>query len=190
MKKGKVRPKTISEIAEETKFTLLTNICFAQQEGSKMRLDCHALLIEEDTFESFGEEGATRHELRGFGPDAAWPVFTYWLDKEKSLPYEISGRTSNNNIVMLSDDPEDSEKLVSKPIFSGYFLKFVDGLTFYLQSEDHTKPLDIYKQVGNITGVWEVLRQKVSEYWSAPYMPYLKYAPPFKGFKHDNWVRY
>lgn len=154
------------EVERETKYTLLTNIQFVQRTNDNMRIGCHALLFTEGGIGMFEKD----YSLRGFGTEAAWDVLKIWLDKDKHFPFAIDPRDSQVAMIMRKDG--------MKPIFSGSNVTLKDGTEFFLQADDSSRPLDVYKQVGDICHVWEVLYRKTAEYWHAPYMPRLTYGPP------------
>lgn len=154
------------EVERRTKYTLLTNIQFVQRTNDNMRIGCRALLFTEGGIGMFDKD----YSLRGFGTEAAWDVLKIWLDKEEHFPFVIEP-AADPSCVMVSES-------VAKPIFSGSHLMLKDGTGFFLQSDDSSRPLDVYEQVGDICHVWEVLYRKTAEYWHAPYMPRLTYGPP------------
>ena len=151
----------------ETKYTLLTNISFIQRDN--LRVNCHALLISEGNGDSFLSEGCT---IRAFGTEAAWDVLSIWLEKDKHFPVSITPADSIRSTVMLTSSDD------IKPIFSGYVLKLADGTSFFMQSDDSSRPIDMHEQEGDILKVWKILERKVAEYWDRPRMPRLIYRPP------------
>ena len=145
---------------------MLTNIDFADVNG--LRLNCNAVLIEENLDDFFGEGACQR--IRGFGPDAAWPVFTLWL-KPEQLPFTVTPGEDNSKLLMGDGDAPP------RPLFSGNLLKFTDGLSIFLQASKAQYVLDVYEST-EILNVWDVLDEKVQEYWDAPNMPHLAWYPP------------
>lgn len=155
---------------ETIKHTLLTNIGFIQDGASGIRMDSHALLISEPTEPSDGIFGEL-HTLRGFGIDGAWPVFTYWLDAEKQLPFTLHS-ASDPTKIFISDDGTE------RPLFGGTVLTLKDGRQFFLQADAPERPLDVHTQTGSIGDIWDMLAQKTAEYWHAPCMPALQWVTP------------
>jgi hypothetical protein len=135
-----------------------------------LRLGAHALLIEEGA-PSFGDPV---DRLRGFGTDAGLDIFTHHF-APGSLPFQIEGGVADQTRIMLGE--KDGEQTM-RPIFSGSILKFSDGWSFFLQTEHSDQPIDVYKNVGDIEKVWEVLAERVAHYWHAPYMPVPQWMPP------------
>ena len=158
--------KSATRIAEATKHVLFTNIAFIQLTDSPIRLDAHALLIEDG---GLGLLGPT-HRIRGFGPDSAWPVFTYYLDKGP-IEYSVTSAQDKSKVMLKSNGK-------TEPIFGGSILSIIDGPKFFLQSENSKRPLDVWKNVGDIEEVWRQLEMRVARYWRAPYMPHSSYGPP------------
>lgn len=154
---------------EKTKYTLLTNIDFVQlqQPHIPLRLDCHALLIEEGTF-GFG---GPVNRLRGFGTDGAWPVFSYWLEDGK-IEYTLTQKQQDNSKLVLTAE----DKL--EPLFLGAVLTFGKGPSLFLQYSDAKQPIDVHKQTGKVLDVWSRLFDKTARYWQAPHMPRLIFGPP------------
>lgn len=158
----------VKEIVSETQHTLFTNISFASVHGSNLRLDCSSLLLEVGTLGIFDKH----NQLRGFGPDPAWPVFTFYLP--------------NGEVTYTIDSAEDKSKLIigagkeaqTKPLFSGSILTIKNGPALFLQVENPEHPLDIFKSTGDIDKVWFELETRVAKYWRAPYMPHSSYGPP------------
>lgn len=151
---------------DNAKYTLLTNISFIERQGDSLRINVHALLVSEDETGILGPN----YTLRGFGTEAAWDTFMLWLDKDKQLPFALH-TAEDHSTVMLSGDG------TTKPIFSGNVLTLKDGTEFFLQTDDSSRPIDVYEQIGDICAVWDVLYEKTGEYWHAPYMPRLQYGP-------------
>lgn len=143
------------------KYTLLTNIEFAQFSEAQLRMDCNAILIEEGGEGLFGEP---HNRVRGFGMNATWPVFTYWL-KPEALPFEIA-KVEDKSHMMMSGNK-------AIPVFQGSLLKFADGKSFFLQCEDSSAPLDRLEGVSEIMEIWRALEMKCSHYWSKPHRPHL-----------------
>jgi hypothetical protein len=147
------------------KYTLLTNIEFVQFSEAQIRMWCHALLIEED---GRGIMDEPINSIRGFGMEAAWPVFTYWF-KPEALPFEIIAKVQDKSHVMMSGDK-------AVPIFQGSLLKFADGKSFFLQIDDSSMPLDRLEGITEITEIWRALETKCAQYYNAPNMPHLYWS--------------
>lgn len=158
---------------DTTKYTLLTNIDFVHLLDIGMRLDAHAILIEENVPAIFGE--GVYHRMRGFGVDSAWSVFTYWL-KPEQLPYAIVS-ASDQSKVFLKDDGS------TKPLFSGNTLTLADGKQFFLQSQNIERDIDITTRETDICKIWEILEEKCQQYWSFPNIPMLHYVPHLRSVR-------
>ncbi len=158
--------ETVQEIASKAKYTLFTNIAFAQLlDIPAIRLDIHALLIEEGSFGFLGPS----YQIRGFGPDAAWPVFTFWL-KDGPVVYSIADAQDNSKVFLSSSGK-------TQPIFGGSILTVEDGPRLFLQSDDPENPLDIFESVGDIEKVWNELEDRALKYMHTPYVPHSFYRP-------------
>lgn len=162
------KPKANSESSGlkrgEEKFTLLTNID-AVAHGN-VRLHCHAILLTEGGVGIF----EPIFSIRGFGTEAGWEVFDMRFRPE-AFPHTLTPFV-NPDYLMLKDDGE------AYPIFTGNILTLQDGTKFDLYASDLKRPLDIHVSTdGDICKVWEILADKTREYWDAPYMPSLNYAP-------------
>lgn len=166
--------ETSAAIAANVKHTLFTNIAFVQLQGAKLRMDAYAVLLE-DRCLSFGPPG---YRIRGFGPDAAWPVFTFWLEKGP-IVYSVTSAQDNSK-VMLKDDG------TTEPIFGGSILSIVDGPQFFLQSDNPKRPLDVFTNIGDIEEVWRQLELRVAKYWQMPFMPHSSFGPPADVIERDN----
>lgn len=151
------------------KYTLATNINFVAVDG--LRLDCNAILIEERVVPLFGEETYT--QLRGFGPNSAWPVFTYRIDSGE-FSFTIKPAQSNSVLFMGDGDAKP------KPVFGGSIMELSNGKQFFLQAEDMSHPLDLTENETDICKIWEILERKCEEYWQSPNMPHLSWYPPAK----------
>lgn len=164
MQTRKQKPETSGLARGEEKETLLTNLRSVQ--FGDINLHCHALLLSE------GAIGLTlpSYTVRGFGTEAAWEVFHMHFGPD-AFPYMLE--PFENKMYQLLRDNGRTE-----PLFSGNILTLANGTKFELYSANNTRPLDIHvQQHGDICRVWEILAEKTREYWDAPYMPSLSYAP-------------
>lgn len=151
-------------LVEQTEYTLLTNIDCAVRKDDPMRLECSAVLLTKAV------EGSLYHTvLRGFGTEAAWPVFDMALDNEKHFPFTL--KPFENQMVKLLTESG------AKNIFIGTTLTLKDGPEFALYAEDSERPIDVFEQTGDICKLWDVLYKKTGLYWTSPYMPRLSYEP-------------
>lgn len=167
-------------MSDKSKYTLLTNISYCTPRSySGLRMNVSAILLTENPKSLFG---APEYTIRGFGPDAAWPVFSMQLKKE-SFPFKHV--TAQDERFMFI-----GENGVPRPLFKGNILEFGCGTAFDLILDDSERPLDIYKQTGDIMRVWAQLRIRVSEYWNAPYMPRPEFAPPVTDTVEHAVLRY
>jgi hypothetical protein len=157
------------------KFTLITNLDYVSVNG--LRTNCSALLLEETDhstnglFNSMhGASGTIRRQIRGFGPDGAWPVFD--LDVP-SLEFAAEG-VATNHVLMMSSDGERV-----KPLMSGARLQFKDGPEILLWAENDEYPIavEVYPAGISITEVWPDVVRNAARYWKAPNMPLLQWVP-------------
>lgn len=143
------------------KYILITNLNWVTI--GPVRTNTHALLLEDAVL-----LGDRQCKVRGFGTDAAWPVFDIFL---KSIEHELVD--AQGNVHMLKED-----KLV--PLITGALLRLKNGPELQLVTCNRSRPLDIqtFESEGGdrkILEVWEVLERKVPEYWDAPNMPLLSW---------------
>lgn len=133
------------------KYTLLTNLRFITLNG--VRTFCHALLITQDDNPviSFG---GSNYSIRGFGTEAAWPVFDMALAKE-DLPYSLTTAASDNVLVIAHDG---STKLLR----TGTIMTFKSGLSLVLESDAASKPIDVTYEEDDISEVWRMLWVKTA----------------------------
>lgn len=145
-------------------YTLFTNLRFVTLNG--VRTFTRALLLEPS--EDLLNRGTTAFGIRGFGTDAAWPVFDV---RVPSLEYTSATGESADLFVSGEGEP--------RPLATGAILRFKDGPEVQLLAEDGRQAIDImeFAPDADIRDVWDVLPRKVAEYYGAPNMPVL------------NWVR-
>jgi hypothetical protein len=152
----------------DMKLTLVTNLDFIQMD--RLRLDCSALLLEEQYEGLPGMEKQFR--IRGFGPDGAWPVFSLWL--EPTVTWQIAGSADSSQLAVIL-----GEAGTERPIFSGMILELSTGLRFFLQIEDNRFPLDLEDvTTTGFPDLWAILERKTEEYWRSPNMPKLYWKRP------------
>jgi len=149
-------------------YVLITNLSYVTV-GS-VRTMTHALLLcaEPSPF----DRGNLRYQARGFGTEAAWPVFDLELP---SIEYTLT-------------DPQDFGVFVgtgtARPLFSCAMLRIKDGPDILLTIDDYRRPIDIEhfefdREIDDEIGdVWRALAAKVADYWHAPHMPGLVWGPP------------
>lgn len=151
------------------KHTLITNVSFAQfvQEQPVSKLWCYAVLLTENGHGFFEKPTQT---IRGFGSDAAYPIFSTWLG-DNAFPYTVNQAESAD--MFIGHDNK------MRPMSSGAVFHFGDGTRLYLNVEDNACPLDIvsFQEGTEIDVVWNTLQKKVAQYWQAPNMPVLSYSP-------------
>ena len=146
----------------------------------------HALLLEEylpdraDELASASERA--RREIRGFGTDPSWSVFTLGLSD--SIAYELV------DLPRMADAIAAGHKITSKLLRVGAPAPPPVGFDrlreVELYTEDQERPIDVQLFEGERSevltgpgGVWEKLPLKVAEYWRAPNMPRPVWAPPW-----------
>lgn len=146
------------------RFTLITNIHFATINA--MRLEIAALLVQEQPHGM--NRKVQRYQLRGFGPDPAWPIFDLDL---KSPKFERASARSQHSIIGADD--------TLRPLSTGEILTFEDGPEVQLVMPHRSEePLDVEVFEGdNYGALWAVLTTKTARYWKAPNMPTLAWLP-------------
>lgn len=132
-----------------------------------LRTHCNALLLESE--EDPNNSGSYRCEIRGFGTEAAWPVFSL------SVP-TIDHELLDDRILLLktsSSAPRDTPKIdliradVERPIAIQMF---------EWDSKDNPR--------GHRFGaIWAALEESVVKHWDAPYMPRLVHMEPAQALK-------
>lgn len=150
------------------KLTLLTNLQFLVFNDATLHIN--ALLIEEGHHAALSQ---SIYQLRGFGPDAAWEVFSLTL-KPHQFP------------ITWADVPSPLTEFVGHKIPSSIIGLTIPGKipdsaphVYKMFRENAERPLDVYvNETDSHIDVWEVLSQKVAQYWRAPFMPYLQHGPP------------
>lgn len=141
-------------------YTLITNIRFARSNG--LHLEACALLICPADKNSLSNQP----QLRAFGPDGAWPVFSLWL---QSAEFELAPWDSQNQVILKDDG-------TTKPLYSGAVLR-IDGHEFYLDKACHENDFLVEQfDQGNIRAVWDALPGRCARFWMAPNMPTLKWV--------------
>lgn len=142
---------------------LITNLWWVTiiegQSARRLRLHCHALLIE-----PHGPQRPEEYELRGFGTEAAWPVFDIAVP---SLDHEIR------------DDRLMFSALANQPPVP----------PIELVPEDGTRPLCVRAFDGEINEVWAALEESVARHWHAPFIPRLVHMPPEAALAHPSPAR-
>ena len=133
------------------KYVLITNLSYVTV--GDVRTDTHALLLEEWSEEL---KALPRRRIRGFGPDAAWPVFD--IITVPSVAYALTAAAASSAWLQLNGGPR---------------------LNLYVS--DQSKPIDVlaFTPGTDIEEVWRVLPQKVAAYWWPSYtnMPRLVWVP-------------
>jgi hypothetical protein len=142
------------------KRVLFTNLSYVSI--GDVRTSCHALLLEHDD-DPLGR-GTPRCQLRGFGTEAAWPVFDVRIP---TIAHEI--RTDRGDHLVIPGGPEillwrDTQE---QPICVQ---------TFEWDSADNER--------GHRFGeIWTALESSVARHWHAPYMPRLVHMEPARALK-------
>jgi hypothetical protein len=163
------------------RMVLLTNIRYVTI--GKIRCHAHAMLLEHQDNTILGT--GPRDQMRLFGADAAWAVMDMELE---GLEYEEIPAASPHIFIGGGDKP--------RPLANGYVLRFSSTEAIIEASvmvEDYEKPLyrdDFEIPPGNVCDdewsalhyraydrLWNTLRFRVAEHWTAPYMPTLNHLP-------------
>lgn len=147
------------------KYVLITNLDWVTV--GDVRTYTHALLLEQTR--GLGRDDVM-FKVRGFGTDPAWPVFDIFV---KSIDYDLTD--AQGNLFKVEGDGV-------VPVIMGAIMQLKDGTRLDLVTCHRERPLDIQTWEGDsderlILDVWEVLKRKVPEYWDAPNMPTLQWAP-------------
>jgi hypothetical protein len=152
------------------KITLLTNINFIRH--GDFRFECHALLIEENHKSLF--EPVT--QIRGFGTTGCAPTFTRWM--KVGVQFALDDADSRQSAVMIGESGN------ARPIFQGCMLRFDDGQEYFLQIHNERFPLDLVdvtQYERDYLRIWDILEQKVEEYWPEHQrMPRNDWGPPLR----------
>ena len=145
------------------RYVLFTNLHYVTVSG--VRTHTCALLLAEDKKPMAGPPC----RARGFGTEAAWPVFDMAIP---SIDHEL---VSARSPVMIFGDAG------ALPLATGALLHITGAPDFHLVASDDDHPIDVTRYEGDehtITKVWPVLEEKVARYWARPYMPRLTHLPP------------
>jgi hypothetical protein len=145
-------------------YTLITNLSYVILPS--VRTFCHALLLEEGPAGFLSGMKGTRRQMRGFGPNGAWPVFDIDVS---SIEFTLVDAMSQDMI--MSHDGS------IRPLSTGAIMKLKDGPELSLLVSDHEQSISIERFKDDITEVWQHLPQKVAQFWRAPYFPVLRYVP-------------
>jgi hypothetical protein len=139
--------------------TLFTNLEYVTIQP--VRTMCHALLLtrEEPLFRRTDQKAGPfpdRCMLKGFGTEAAWPVFDLLLP---SISFSQAAAESTNMQMMKSDG-------TLAPLMSGSVLQFEGGPEVQLVSGSYCgKPIrvDTFPSGTDITEIYELLQSRVIE---------------------------
>jgi hypothetical protein len=152
------------------KYVLITNLQFVSI--GIVRTHCNALLLEEWDADMLSNmpNGGLRQRIRGFGTEPTWPVFDM---ASPTIEYTLEAAASSNIMIASQDGG-------LRPLLFGNVMqiKGFNGPRLDLVLSDNSKPLDVETFEGDIAKVWDVLPEKVSRYWHAPYMPRLSWGRP------------
>jgi hypothetical protein len=153
------------EAPVKERYVLFTNLMYVTV-GDVRTYAC-ALLLEEEVRGGSGR--GSRCRARGFGTEAAWPVFNLSI---RSIAYELLPAQSPHWI--FGD-------AAPTPLATGTVLRVEDGPDFQLVAHDDNRPVDVSCYEGDehaILKVWPALEEKVARYWTRPAMPRLTFLPP------------
>lgn len=155
---------------------LITNLSYASVNCVRMHVS--AVLIEphNERMPSFSNDKCVR--VRGFGPDAAWPVFDIRLNTDDPT-FELQGMESRD---LFIGENEDGTSKDPKPLFTGGILTFKDDMQVVLHKGSFdSRGIDFSEhEVDGGDGyddMWKILQAKCAEYWDSPNMPLLQYVP-------------
>lgn len=156
-------------MAIRDRYILFSNLQCVVVNG--VRTYCRALLLERT--ESFFDRDKAQCKIRGFGPDAAWPVFDIFL-KSDTLDYSTQEAASTHAMFIGSDDK-------ARPLASGAILT-IAGLSLELHSGNREQPIVRDEFDGDqadriVLSVWDKLADRACDSWDAPYMPLLMHEP-------------
>lgn len=143
---------TVIEMA--TKLTLITGLEYVVVRD--VRTCTHALLVESAPHALLRDQ--TRHKLRGFGVDAALPVFDIDIP---SPDFELVGAASHNAVFLGEDG--------AIPMMSGAIMRFPDfGEVQLIAWHGGQIKVDRYESGQfDYSIVWSDLRRRVLESWPA-----------------------
>lgn len=155
------------------KMVLFTNLNYVIL--NDVRAYCHGLLLQSD--QSVFNHRKLEHRVRGFGTEAAWPVFDTKVD---SIEYQIVAAAGADVFVPGDNAP--------RPLFSGAILELRGGLKITLLDCDHRRPIDVHEfpEGTEYEDVWVMLQRKADDYWTAPNMPKLMWAAPVSA-SYPKW---
>lgn len=156
------------------KSVLFTNLDYVIL--NEVRTYCHGLVLQSDR--SLFNHNKLEHKVRGFGTEAAWPVFDM---KVESVEYQIS-RAAGADVFFAGDS-------APRPLFSGAILELKDGPKITLLDCDHRRPIDVHEfpEGTDYEDVWVMLQRKADDYWTAPNMPRLSWAAPVS-LSYPKWT--
>jgi hypothetical protein len=161
---------------DEPRGRLFTNVSYVALHDPAdgrmiVRMNCSALLLAApmrgDLTFGFGISSQAR--ALGFGPHAAWPVFTRLLGCGH-LDYEVEGH--EGNVAMLKGDGTLAQ------ISGGSTLRFKDGTLLLLQIDDYEQPIRV-QDVSDTPWCDDelLLTREAAEFHRAPYFPTLHHVP-------------
>ena len=150
-------------------YVLFTNLSYVAI--GTVRTMTNALVLASTPKDAFG---GPRFQARGFGTEAAWPVFDLELP---TIAYSMDGM--ENYGAVLGNDGE------SRPFISQSILRIAggeDAPKLRLTIGNPRLPIDVeiftFENANEITKVWDALARKVEHYWHAPAMPHLVWKAP------------
>ena len=164
---------TEPDTTTDTRGRLFTNVSYVALHDPTdgrmiVRMNCSALLLAAPMGgPDFGITAKPR--VLGFGPHAAWPVFTRLLECGH-LDYDIASMGSS--MAMLKGDGS----LV--PVGTGSALRFKDGTVVLLTVDDFDHPIRV-QDVSDTPWMDDelILTREAAEFHIAPAFPVLHYVP-------------
>lgn len=145
---------------------LITNLWYVTLDDN-LRMNCNALLLVREDDQN--KRGSYRCALRGFGTEAAWPVFGLKLP---TIDHELR----DNRLVLLRAD--------------GHMLQ--NAPTIRLDRDDIDRPFHVqtfeWESDDNPRGqrfgeIWNALETSVAQHWHTPYMPRLVHMEPARALE-------
>lgn len=151
-------------------FTNVSYVALHDPDGRMLvRMNCSALLLAAPMQGGLDLGISSQSRALGFGPHAAWPVFTRLLGCGH-LDFEVEDH--EGNVAVLKADG------TLAPVGGGSLLRFKDGTLLLLEVDDYERPIRV-QDVSDTPWVEDelTLTREAAEFHCAPYFPVLHHAP-------------